>query len=612
MTSAFRLSRLKLIKNNKLPIFAVMRTSKNVYFRNFLLLVISVFSLGGYAQTQSLDSLKTLLRKTIDQTKQVDLLNDISSRYYYIHYDSLMYYAEEAFRRSLTIGYTGGEIIALHRKCDYYINTGDFKTAVRLVEQAELLATKTNNKVLLAESYLIRGDIYGSISIFDQAYDYYNSALQIFNQENQKARALKAENRICLTLYVYNDRYEKALEIFKKVLKGAEALGDRELIVTGLNNVAAMYGKLGENDKALELFKRALRINLESRENFMAASNMVSMASIYASSGKNDTAAVYYSKALEYAGNDRNVLVRNLLQLRRGIFYYKTENFEYAINDLNEVFTISEQSGWAEPAMQSAELLAKIYEKKGNDQLSLYFLQKYIDNLKVFESEGNTRKMAELEVKYNFEKEALRIEAVNRRKTILLSSALITSILVIILVIILLIHIRTRASAAKLLHKNEMLQKEQIKQSLANQLELRNKEITSNIILLQRKNEMLTGIADKLMNAKHQFTEQNRDFIEKCIVELRESTDDTDWKNFELQFNNIYESFYKKLDHINPNLTVNDRRLCAYLRLNMTTKEIAALTNLSVHSVEVARHRLRKKLGIDDPSVLLVSFLEHL
>lgn len=589
-----------------------MRTSKNVCFRNLLLLLISVFTLGGYAQTQSLDSLKTLLSKSIDQTKQIDLLNEISAKYYYIHYDSLMSYAEEAFRRSVAADYTDGEIVALHRKCDYYINTGDFKTAGHLVEQAERLATKTNNKVLLAESYLIRGDIYGSISIFDQAYDYYNSALQIFKNENQKARALKAENRICLTLYVYNDRYEKALEVFQKVLKGAEAIHDKELIVTGLNNVAAMYGKLGENAKALELFNMALRINLESRENFMAASNMVSMASIYASMGNNDTAAFYYSKALEYAGSDKNVLVRNLLQLRRGIFYYKTGNIENAIADLNEVFTVSEQAGWAEPAMQSAELLAKIYENQDNDQLSLYYLKKYIENLKIFESEGNTRKMAELEVKYDFEKEALRIEAVNRRKTILLSSALITSVLIIILIIILLIHIRTRASAAKLMHKNEMLEKEQIKQNLANQLELRNKEITSNIILLQKKNEILTGIADKLMKAKHQFTEQNRDFIEKCIVELRENTDDSDWKNFELQFNQVYEAFYRKLDNINPNLTVNDRRLCAYLRLNMTTKEIAALTNLSVHSVEVARHRLRKKLQIDDPSILLVSFLEHL
>lgn len=257
-------------------------------------------------------------------------------------------------------------------------------------------------------------------------------------------------------------------------------------------------------------------------------------------------------------------------------------------------------------------MLAKIYEQQGNEKQSLQYLKKYIQNLKIFESEGNTRKMAELDIKYDFEKESMRIEALNRRKTILLTSALITSVLIIILVIILLIHIRTRAASARLKHKNEMLEKEQIKQTMANQLELRNKEITSNIILLQKKNEILSGIADKLMKAKDQFTAQNRDFIEKCIVELRENTDDSDWKNFELQFNQIYESFYKKLDAINHNLTVNDRRLCAYLRLNMTTKEIAALTNLSVHSVEVARHRLRKKLQIEDPSIQLTSFLEHL
>lgn len=580
--------------------------------KQLLITSLCVFTLSAISQTENLDSLKRTLSNTVDKTRQVDILNKISEEFYYIHYDSLMYYAEEAFRRAVTSGYTEGEIIALHRKCDYYINTGDFKTAARLVEQAELLATNSNNKVLLAESYLIRGDLYGSISIFDKAYDYYNSALQIFTKEKQKAKALKAENRIAVTLYVYSNKNDKALAAFQKVLKDAESIHDKELIVTCLNNIAAMHSKLGHNDKALELFKRALSINLNSRKNFMAASNLVSMAAIYALQGNNDTASAYYSKALAYAGNDKNVVVRNLIQLRRGIFYHNTNQTALAINDLKEVFTVSEQSGWPEPAVQSADMLAKIYEQQGNEKQSLYFLKKYIENLKIFESEGNTRKMAELDIKYDFEKESLRIEAFNRRKTILLTSALITSILIIILVIILLLHIRTRAASAKLKHKNEMLEKEQLKQSLANQLELRNKEITSNIILLQKKNEILTGIADKLMKAKDQFTEQNREFIEKCIVELRENTDDSDWKNFELQFNQIYESFYKKLDTINPNLTLNDRRLCAYLRLNMTTKEIAALSNLSVHSVEVARHRLRKKLQIEVPTIPLTTFLEHL
>lgn len=322
-----------------------MRVAGNHYLSKLLFLILSICTFSGYSQTQSLDSLKIALSKTVDQKKQVDLLNEISARYYYIHYDSLMFYAEKAFRRAVTLSYPEGEIIALHRKCDYYINTGDFKTADRLVEQAELLATKTNNKVLLAESYLVRGDLYGSISIFDKAYDYYNSALQIFTQENQKARALKTENRIGLTLYVYNDKYDKALELFTKVLKDAESIGDKELIVTCLNNIAAMYSKLGDNNKALELFNRALRINLNSRKNFLAASNLVSMAAIYALQGNNDTASVYYSKALEFAGNDKNVIVRNLIQLRRGIFYYKTDQIELAIKDLKEVFTVSEQSG---------------------------------------------------------------------------------------------------------------------------------------------------------------------------------------------------------------------------------------------------------------------------
>jgi DNA-binding CsgD family transcriptional regulator len=71
-----------------------------------------------------------------------------------------------------------------------------------------------------------------------------------------------------------------------------------------------------------------------------------------------------------------------------------------------------------------------------------------------------------------------------------------------------------------------------------------------------------------------------------------------DWKFFEDAVNNADKDFLKKVKNIHPELTSNDLRLCAYLRLNLSSKEIAPLLNISLRSVEVKRYRLRKKMNL--------------
>ena len=77
-----------------------------------------------------------------------------------------------------------------------------------------------------------------------------------------------------------------------------------------------------------------------------------------------------------------------------------------------------------------------------------------------------------------------------------------------------------------------------------------------------------------------------------------------DWKLFEEAFNNADKDFLKKIKAIHPKLTSNDLRLCAYLRLNLSSKEIAPLLNISPRSVEVKRYRLRKKMDLEHETSL--------
>jgi DNA-binding CsgD family transcriptional regulator len=72
------------------------------------------------------------------------------------------------------------------------------------------------------------------------------------------------------------------------------------------------------------------------------------------------------------------------------------------------------------------------------------------------------------------------------------------------------------------------------------------------------------------------------------------------WEEFELRFKEVHPSFYERLARHNPNLTSNENRLCAFLKLNMTSKEISAFTFQTEHSIIQARSRLKKKFDIMD------------
>jgi DNA-binding CsgD family transcriptional regulator len=96
------------------------------------------------------------------------------------------------------------------------------------------------------------------------------------------------------------------------------------------------------------------------------------------------------------------------------------------------------------------------------------------------------------------------------------------------------------------------------------------------------------------------------------IFDIQRSMDSEIWKEFEVRFQQVHSEFYKKLNKQFPDLSANEKKLCAFLRLNMSTKDIAALLHRSENSISVARTRLRKKLNITNTDIELINFLTNL
>ncbi|MCX2473938.1 triple tyrosine motif-containing protein [Pedobacter sp. MC2016-05] len=140
------------------------------------------------------------------------------------------------------------------------------------------------------------------------------------------------------------------------------------------------------------------------------------------------------------------------------------------------------------------------------------------------------------------------------------------------------------------------LQTEKLQAELAS----KNRELANSAMTLVYKNELLQKLSDEIAKLKDENGKKLSDDQTKKIQKVINDgmNDERDWHLFENSFNEAHESFFKKLKAQHPDLVPNDLKLCAYLRMNMSSKEMSSLLNISLRGVEIRRYRLRKKLEV--------------
>ncbi len=134
------------------------------------------------------------------------------------------------------------------------------------------------------------------------------------------------------------------------------------------------------------------------------------------------------------------------------------------------------------------------------------------------------------------------------------------------------------------------------RQRLQSEVDNKNRELSNATMNLIRKNEALLSLKSEL--EKTELPSQESDRLDRHIE--AHLSGDKDWELFEAAFNQVHDAFFKKLKTQYPDLTTGDLRLAAFLKLNLSSKEVASLLGLSVRGVENKRYRLRKKMGLTE------------
>ncbi|MDR0873007.1 MAG: hypothetical protein LBN27_06005 [Prevotellaceae bacterium] len=201
-------------------------------------------------------------------------------------------------------------------------------------------------------------------------------------------------------------------------------------------------------------------------------------------------------------------------------------------------------------------------------------------------------------------------------------------ILLVLLTVLLVIYIRKR------LHKNIQKLEEQKdleiqeieeekgkeienlhKQQLEHNLKHKSRELASSTMNLIRKNEMLLEVSQNLNKTIDDIKARKEPkdvlpHLQRIQNDIKENIEqDDNWKKFEENFDLVYENYLKRLKENYPSLTVNDRKLCAYLKMGLSSKDIAPLLNVTYRSVEMGRYHLRKKLNLSHDDNL-IKFLQ--
>jgi DNA-binding CsgD family transcriptional regulator len=137
-------------------------------------------------------------------------------------------------------------------------------------------------------------------------------------------------------------------------------------------------------------------------------------------------------------------------------------------------------------------------------------------------------------------------------------------------------------------------------EKLEAEIQHKNKELASVAMHLVQKGELLSKIKEEMTRVKsYAETGKSPDNFKKIIKILHEEEKmDADWEHFSVHFDKVHSDFLKALKEHYPNLSANELKLSAYLRMNLSSKEIAQLMNITVRGVEISRYRLRKKLGL--------------
>lgn len=431
-----------------------------------------------------------------------------------------------------------------------------------------------------------------------------------------------------LKTIVQYDRYNpEAKELFEKALALFLGAASRDPILAidsaYQQNIAAIYANLGNQykikgdyDLAESYLLKALEIlEKTSLHTPLGVRTIANLMDAYRLQNSAEDMFRQYKRGLQILEKQQYYMMYPVFHFPLAEWYESQDSINQAILYYEKVYELGKNSDNYSYMGSSATRLSKLYERIKNPEAALKF-SRIADESKAKENQAEIAirlKQAELKAQFQtWEEEVLQKNEKRFRRI-----RWITFVSVFLAVSALLFWYRVRRN-----HQKTKLKKLEIELSaqklaleknlLENELEASNKALTTEVLRKIQNKELISSTVAQLLEQSRIVKPETGNILRSAAKTLRETLEEDTWKAFEVRFKQVDQRYYDKLAELCPDLTVGEKRICAFLRLDMSSKEISALTGQSIRAVELMRGRIRKKLGISNSEVSLSQFLSQL
>ncbi len=469
---------------------------------------------------------------------------------------------QKGLKMSRDIGDSSYVAFVLDALCDTYIYKNELKKAMKYTNEYVVVAKFNGNTVPLSNAFATRAKVYQRLKLYQSALRDYDSSKFIISQNNKKSKLRMYDDiatfNQALIYHLDLKEYEKSFIKYKQALNGFSKRREYYHIVAVKNALGKLFLEQGEYKIAKKYSKESLRLSKDSEISSRELEAHLNLAEIY--------------------------MQQNLL--------------DSAIHFITRASYLSDSLKDQHQKIETLKIKAQIFELQGNYTVAMQSLKEAYDLEDSLETFKDLPKVTETLLKNESTKHDGQLNDIQKLLSLKNSWIWSTSVGILILSLVAIFVVRryrSRLSSMKQRETNlsQTLKEEQHKKGFLN------RELVLATANLAMKNEALKRAKSTLQKVEYYVHKENiLDEAKEAKKSIGDAlTLDKMWDTFFLHFSGVYPGFYESLQS-RYKLSNTELKICAFLKMNLTSKEICQIINLSQKSIPTTMHRLKNKLGL--------------
>nr|WP_299066753.1 tetratricopeptide repeat protein [uncultured Allomuricauda sp.] len=504
-------------------------------------------------------------------------------------------YLDKALAELKTIPNTKFIAILTMDQGQFYYSTADYRKSNEFYKKAIGLFDQLKNKKELSMIYNNLGINQKYMGQPKQALESHLKSLRLKEELGVTGNSLAASYVNIGVLQSELGNLKVSNEYYRK----AETICISEKMEWGLSmvqsNIALNLEKGGEIKEALTYYFKSVPYFKKNDYHIELAKQYNLIGALYHDLDSLVLAKEYFSKALKLAEEKGEAQIAGLATRNIGDVYFKQKRYTQALGNFNSALAISKETATETRMITDYLRLAKTHAALGNFKRAYDFRKLHFDKYDTIFKQENIEKINELEIQYQTEKKEQQIVLQDKEITVLEQEAKINKQQRWLLgggMTLSTLALGFGFYGFRERTKKNKLEKEKVDAELA----FKKKELTTHALHLAKKNEVLENVKLKAKDLKSQGDAKGYQELIKTIN--FDQQDDKNWESFTQYFEQVHRDFAKNVKNRYPEVTKNELRFMALLKMNMSSKEIATILNISPDGIKKARQRLRKKMAL--------------